>query len=114
MAKTRAIAVGLARKLEFTGERTTDQAQRNQHETVGALNRNPITPNIGTWVKAVSFTVGKEKLIVHGLGRPISGWLVTRAKVAAPRLYEVTSDSTTLTLFLENGFSDCTVDLWVF
>lgn len=114
MAKIRAVAVNLPKRLEFTGDRTTDQAQRNTHEVVAALNRNPITPNVGAWVRDVQFTAGKEVKIAHGLGRPISGWLVLRSRTAAARLYETSSDSYSLTLFLENGFPSVTVDLWIF
>jgi len=111
VAKTRATSSGLAKLVEFTGDRAIDKAQRNQHATQTALNQNPLTPRFGTWVKNQTITT-TNYVIVHGLGRAINGWAICRIKTGAAALIEVAADATTLTLKTTSGTT--VVDLWIF
>src|SRR5678815_5697897 len=99
---------------EFTGERQIDQAQDHASDAHRVLNATPFTPARGVHLKSKTLSAGKETVLMHGLGRAIVGWMITRSKRAAARVYETASDTKSLTLYMENGFVDAVVDVWVF
>ena len=60
----------------FTGARLTDESQRLAQQTARRVAGLPFAN--GVFVKGVVFAAATARIVQHNLGRPFSGYVVTR------------------------------------
>lgn len=113
----------LIAKLERTGDRQIDQAQRNAHETTRRLASSPsgagafatTVDAFGKPTRDITFTAGGSVQMRHGLELPKdgvpSGWIATETTTGYASFRRTAWDDKTITIQAENA---CTARFWVF
>jgi hypothetical protein len=103
------IAKPIIRDLSDNPERVFKMVFECLSEVRDFINRHPFMVRDGVLYKGT--LVAGDNIIPHGLGRTPRGWLVTRAKSAAPVLLETARDDRNITL---NSSGAPYVEIWFF
>lgn len=109
----------VATRIRRTGDRNTDDAQRDANATREALNQSGVARgrfafDTDAKVKDISFTSGTAKRVLHGLGLPRNatpGGIIPVYTSAACSFYVTAWDQYSVTVMPS---ATCTGRLWVF
>lgn len=85
-----------------------NRARQAQHEAVSALQQAPLA-GARRYPDRVALTAGVDERVLHGLGRELVGWMVTRQS-GPGSAWEVSADRDVLVL---QASLDMEVDLWL-
>lgn len=91
-----------------SGNPAEDRARAAQHQAVSALQQAALA-GARRYPDRVTLTAGIDERVLHGLGRELVGWMVTRQN-GAGSVWEVSADRDVLVL---QASLDLEVDLWL-
>lgn len=103
-------ATKFSARVERTGDRQIDRAQRNAAATAETLNANPLTPARVRLIEGITIAGGASFVAVHGLGRRARPLFLNPRTNAGTTLVWVSADDDNSATLSNGGVTSVTFD----